>query len=983
MWQQEKKDSSIINLALLLAFATTPMAVALFMSMPVLAKSTTYTSFFPLPQTVEKGTIIRVDGSSDLMKINQSLKEDFEQQFYGTKIDIGVNGNEAALKALQDGKIDVAAITRKLTPEEKSQGLEQVILYREKIAIIVGVNNPFQGSLTKKQLAGIFTGEIRDWSQLGGTARPIRVINYPPDTDIRNAFQSSSIFKTKIGTGANVTELPLENITEIIQKLGNDGISYVLANQVSQVQNVRAIQLNSTDLNQSNSSISMPLVYVYKKNHSQGVSSFLGFTLARPGQEAIDTARKIESSSVAISALQSFAMETSSGNYNESSNYLKPEVSPTVTNAVTTSITAAPTSRPTSIPTTSTPTNAATLAPTSVAPTSAPTGFNVTNNEQQFVQPLNHSTEDKNELPIFLLPLLLVLSLGALALRLIGKKRTTAYEETETDYSVSDASLVLDNQQNNSNGTVKLTEDTAIPPSNNVADNLSPNGVANLEQVAKNDQEDLKDSEQSDSLNSGEVIWDIEAPVAVVSTPYHQILNIPELGFGEEFTNSLLEPPDIPAVAPADNSPISLSELLGIPAVASVNNSPTSLSELLGIPAVASVNNNITTVNNSDSPTSLSELLDVSALTIDNSSNNSGSALSKLISSPGALSINNPPSALSELLDITTIGSIDSSPSYLLDLLDLPVAIPIDNSPSALSELLGVPGVQPDVDVADSLPDLDFPVVEETEPDTTDILTDSPVSNLDLDFPVVGEIKEIETETETSHPSESTSENIALVESKIIETPSITDSTHEQAKSEEPKQNNIEGANLSILDNDSNIILTPRTPKWAYISWYVSEASQKVVQNQNLALAVRIYDVTHLDLSYQSPQLVQQYECEEETHDRYVAIPINDRDYIAEIGYCNQENNWFCIARSGLVRIFSRPRTDLWIATDTELVIYGATEPGTKVTIDGQNIQLKSDGTFQIHLPFIDSEVGYLFTATSSSGEQTKTINKKFSQVSN
>jgi phosphate transport system substrate-binding protein len=73
----------------------------------------------------------------------------------------------------------------------------------------------------------------------------------------------------------------------------------------------------------------------------------------------------------------------------------------------------------------------------------------------------------------------------------------------------------------------------------------------------------------------------------------------------------------------------------------------------------------------------------------------------------------------------------------------------------------------------------------------------------------------------------------------------------------------------------------------------------------------------------------------------------------------------------------------LWIATDTELVIYGATEPGTTVTIDGQNIQLKSDGTFQLHLPFIDSEVGYLFTATSNSGEQTKTINKKFSQVTN
>jgi phosphate transport system substrate-binding protein len=146
MWQQEKKDSVIVNLALSLALATTPLVANLFVLAPAQAQSTSDVTTFPLPQTVEDGTKVRIDGSTSLVMINQSLKDTFEKQFSGTQVEVGVNGADAALKALLEGKIDIAAIARDLTPAEKAQGLEKVLLHREKIAIIVGANNPFQGS---------------------------------------------------------------------------------------------------------------------------------------------------------------------------------------------------------------------------------------------------------------------------------------------------------------------------------------------------------------------------------------------------------------------------------------------------------------------------------------------------------------------------------------------------------------------------------------------------------------------------------------------------------------------------------------------------------------------------------------------------------------------------------------------------------------------------------------------------------------------
>jgi phosphate transport system substrate-binding protein len=179
---------------------------------------------------------------------------------------------------------------------------------------------------------------------------------------------------------------------------------------------------------------------------------------------------------------------------------------------------------------------------------------------------------------------------------------------------------------------------------------------------------------------------------------------------------------------------------------------------------------------------------------------------------------------------------------------------------------------------------------------------------------------------------------------------------------------------------ESTIVLTPRTPKWAYVSWYISPTEKQALQQQGASqLAVRLYDVTGIDLSYQTPQLVQQYECEEVASDRFVAIPVSDRNYIAEIGYLADGDGWLTVARSEIVRVFSRPQGEFWFVADAELIIHGATEPNTTVAIGGNAVKIKPDGTFHLRLPFSDGLMDYLITVAAD-GESPKTIHKKFSQ---
>ncbi|MCL6751109.1 DUF4912 domain-containing protein [Nostoc sp. CCCryo 231-06] len=232
-------------------------------------------------------------------------------------------------------------------------------------------------------------------------------------------------------------------------------------------------------------------------------------------------------------------------------------------------------------------------------------------------------------------------------------------------------------------------------------------------------------------------------------------------------------------------------------------------------------------------------------------------------------------------------------------------------------------------------------------------------------------------------PTDSTVEDVALTS----ETPIVhTDSTVEDVALASETPIGLVDVQEESSEEESRILLTPRTPKWAYVSWHISKAQNEAVRQQGGSqLVVRLYDVTGIDLSYQSPQLVQQYECEEVARDRFVAIPVSDRDYMVEIGYIADGDayggklRWLLIARSPNVRVFNRSHEDFWFVADAELIIHGATQPNTSVNIGGHSIKIKPDGTFHLRLPFSDGLMDYLITVAAD-GESTKTIHKKFSQ---
>ncbi|ARV60800.1 hypothetical protein BZZ01_21220 [Nostocales cyanobacterium HT-58-2] len=106
MWQKEKKDSSILNLPLLLALVTTPLAGTLVVSSSTVAQSTGRVPSFPLLEKVSSGAKVRIDSSARISAINRTLKQSFEEKFSDTKVEVATTGTDAALKSILDQKTD-------------------------------------------------------------------------------------------------------------------------------------------------------------------------------------------------------------------------------------------------------------------------------------------------------------------------------------------------------------------------------------------------------------------------------------------------------------------------------------------------------------------------------------------------------------------------------------------------------------------------------------------------------------------------------------------------------------------------------------------------------------------------------------------------------------------------------------------------------------------------------------------------------------
>ncbi len=131
---------------------------------------------------------VSTDGSTSMEKVIGALGEAFQNDT-GISFTYNPTGSGSGIKAVQEGRCDIGLSSRHLKAEELEAGLKGDILAYDGIAIIVNPENPVS-DLSVETIAKIYTGEITNWSEVGGNDTEIVLIGREAGSGTRDGFES-------------------------------------------------------------------------------------------------------------------------------------------------------------------------------------------------------------------------------------------------------------------------------------------------------------------------------------------------------------------------------------------------------------------------------------------------------------------------------------------------------------------------------------------------------------------------------------------------------------------------------------------------------------------------------------------------------------------------------------------------------------------------------------------------------------------------
>src|SRR5215208_5233446 len=172
-----------------------------------------------------------IKGSDTLgAKLVPQLAEQFKAQHPGTTFDIAAEGSTTGIAAIIDGTAQIGMSSRRAKTSEvgtaasKGKHMKPTIVAFDGIAVIVNSANPIK-SLTKKQVEQIFTGDVTDWSAVGGSGGKISVYTRNTSSGTYSDFKELAMKKRDYAGGSQ----KMAGNEQIASEVGKNpnGIGYV------------------------------------------------------------------------------------------------------------------------------------------------------------------------------------------------------------------------------------------------------------------------------------------------------------------------------------------------------------------------------------------------------------------------------------------------------------------------------------------------------------------------------------------------------------------------------------------------------------------------------------------------------------------------------------------------------------------------------------------------------------------------------------
>jgi phosphate transport system substrate-binding protein len=236
-----------------------------------------------------------IKGSDTLgAKLVPQLAEQFKAQHPGTTFDIAAEGSTTGIAAIIDGTAEIGMASRRAKSSEvgaasaKGRNMKPVIVAYDGIAVIVNSANPVK-SLTKKQVEQIFTGDVTDWSAVGGSGGKISIYTRNTSSGTYSEFKELAM-KKRDYAGTSQKMAGNEQIAAEVGKnpsgVGYVGMAYTKASGIKVVSidgaspSVKSVQDHSYPYWR-------PTFYYTNGDPSGLAKQFVDFTVSSGGQKIV------------------------------------------------------------------------------------------------------------------------------------------------------------------------------------------------------------------------------------------------------------------------------------------------------------------------------------------------------------------------------------------------------------------------------------------------------------------------------------------------------------------------------------------------------------------------------------------------------------------------------------------------------------------------------------------------------------------------
>ena len=237
-----------------------------------------------------------IKGSDTLgAKLVPMIAEEYKATHPGVSFEIAAEGSTTGIAAITDGTAAIGMSSRRARATEmsgaaaKGVALKPIIVCYDGMAVIVNEKNPLN-TLTKKQVEQVFTGDVSDWSAIGGTAGAFSIYTRNTSSGTYSDWKDLAMKKRDYAPSSQKmagNEQIAAEVGKNVNGIGYVGVAYIHAPGVKVV-SIEGSMPTKDEILKKTYPYARPNFYYTNGEPSGEAAKFIAFSLSEAGQKIVE-----------------------------------------------------------------------------------------------------------------------------------------------------------------------------------------------------------------------------------------------------------------------------------------------------------------------------------------------------------------------------------------------------------------------------------------------------------------------------------------------------------------------------------------------------------------------------------------------------------------------------------------------------------------------------------------------------------------------